>query len=81
MYLTLDAQAGLALLYRHESILDLQQLSRPAEGCQREAVRRVPHGILCVFSFTLTWTSKVHKGQGELTQLHSNAHRREMLAG
>lgn len=44
LWLTLDAEAGLPLLHRHESILDLQKLARPAEGCQRKAVRRVPHG-------------------------------------
>lgn len=52
-FLTLDAQAGLALLHRHESILYLQQLSRPAERCQREAVRRVPHCFLSVCSLPL----------------------------
>lgn len=47
LQLTLDAKAGLALLHRHESILDLQQFSSPTESGQREAVRRVTHDCCC----------------------------------
>lgn len=42
--LTLDAKARLSLLHRHEGILDLKELPRPAEGRQRKAVRGVSHG-------------------------------------
>ena len=44
--LTLDPKAGLALLHSHEGILDLEQLSGPAESSQREAVCRVTHGFV-----------------------------------
>lgn len=46
--LTLDAEAGLSLLNCHESILNLKKLSRPAEGCERKAIRGVPHA--CSFA-------------------------------